>query len=83
VLFLCCPSTVFFLFKILNIYHLPFFNVLKGGQAPPYPTAQAPGSAQKVPPWQQQQPGTPTAYHQGPQGQCSMYSSVTIVTKET
>lgn len=46
----------------------PGAPVQQGGQAPPYPTAQAPGSAQKVPPWQQQQPGTPTAYHQGPQG---------------
>ncbi|XP_060593102.1 protein TFG-like [Ruditapes philippinarum] len=45
----------------------PGAPVQQGGQAPPYPTAQAPGSAQKVPPWQQQQPGTPTAYHQGPQ----------------
>ncbi|XP_053397762.1 protein TFG-like isoform X5 [Mercenaria mercenaria] len=39
----------------------------QGGQAP-YTAGSAPGSGQKIPPWQQQQPGTPTAYHQGPQG---------------
>ncbi|XP_053397759.1 protein TFG-like isoform X2 [Mercenaria mercenaria] len=38
----------------------------QGGQAP-YTAGSAPGSGQKIPPWQQQQPGTPTAYHQGPQ----------------
>ena len=44
-----------------------------GGQGQQYPAGQAPGSGQKVPPWQQQQPGTPSAYPQGPQGQFSLY----------